>query len=288
MTEDVLCSHVGAALFERMKPEFRKILEAVFNHSFQEVEENADGIRDTIGTSKNGVYGDDGVLRDLYVLGRYVDFLTSYAGLWRLLVGGEYGASWTVLQDTLDTLRVIKRFSSLDILFFEDQLVDLEQAYPYKVFASIGVSVDHFECSICGQDINSDDCMHRRGELYNGTMACAIARSITEVDHVALVTDPEDKRCVISLDDSSPQFYLVRYIADLIASRELRISDFARLEWTKRRKPNPDYVELGRNERCFCGSGQKFKLCCIDKREVEGDHVQVITLARRDLPSIIV
>ena len=27
--------------------------------------------------------------------------------------------------------------------------------------------------------------------------------------------------------------------------------------------------KIGRNKPCFCGSGNKFKLCCIDKNEEE-------------------
>ena len=35
---------------------------------------------------------------------------------------------------------------------------------------------------------------------------------------------------------------------------------FRNLEWGK-------YINLGRNEKCYCGSGKKFKKCCFDKTE---------------------
>ena len=35
---------------------------------------------------------------------------------------------------------------------------------------------------------------------------------------------------------------------------------FSDLEWGK-------YIKLGKNEKCFCGSGKKFKKCCFDKVE---------------------
>ncbi len=32
-------------------------------------------------------------------------------------------------------------------------------------------------------------------------------------------------------------------------------------------KAPPDFVEIGRNDVCPCGSGRKFKQCCIDRAE---------------------
>lgn len=41
------------------------------------------------------------------------------------------------------------------------------------------------------------------------------------------------------------------------------------------RKPRVDYADVGRNDDCPCGSGRKFKHCCID-------HVEKRTRAERD------
>ena len=40
-------------------------------------------------------------------------------------------------------------------------------------------------------------------------------------------------------------------------------------------KPRVDYSGVGRNDDCPCGSGRKFKHCCID-------HVERKTRAERD------
>jgi len=42
-----------------------------------------------------------------------------------------------------------------------------------------------------------------------------------------------------------------------------------------RGKPRVDYSGVGRNDDCPCGSGRKFKHCCID-------HVERKTRAERD------
>lgn len=51
---------------------------------------------------------------------------------------------------------------------------------------------------------------------------------------------------------------------------------FHHLELSKRMKRDPDYKKLPRNEKCFCGSGKKFKKCCIDKEIVEFDHFEIM------------
>lgn len=70
----------------------------------------------------------------------------------------------------------------------------LEKLYPYNVFVSVGVIIDQFECSICGLDIYSESCPHLPGELYRRVVARAVVKEIVGFDHVALVTDPADKR----------------------------------------------------------------------------------------------
>src|SRR5207248_465217 len=99
-------------------------------------------------------------LNDLYVLDRYVDFLEAYSLLWEKILDQHFGDSWSVLQDCLSLLRVIKKFSNIDVTFFEDQLIELEQTYPYNIFFSVGAVVDRFDCSLCGWDIISDECLH--------------------------------------------------------------------------------------------------------------------------------
>jgi antitoxin MazE len=49
-----------------------------------------------------------------------------------------------------------------------------------------------------------------------------------------------------------------------------------RVEITPRLFLNELYVKLSRNDNCFCGSGKKFKKCCIDKKYHQGEHFQLI------------
>lgn len=268
-------------LLGEIKPPARATLVAINEDRFSGGHDILCGLRALVDSVKsNGASGGDDFLNDLWVIERYIDFLEKYGHLWKSILDQRFSESWCLLQDSLDLLRSIKRFSRIDINFFEDQLIELERAYPYNVFFSIGATVEFFECSICGHDIDSQRCPHMRGDLYGGVMAYAIAKNIVQLDHVSMVAHPEDKRCVVSYEDSGEQFKLIRYVSSLVSSKKCRISDFCRLQFSRRLRPNPDYRKLPRNERCFCGSGKKFKHCCIGKDRIEGDHVDIVSEPR--------
>jgi hypothetical protein len=136
----------------------------------------------------------DAVHDDLFTLGAYVCFFEAYGRLWRLIKLGKFSESWGALQDCLDYLSTVRRFSEIDICAFEDQLVELEKTYPYNIFLSAGLIVDAYECTLCGQDINSLDCIHRMGHLYRGQVAQAKPRKILQLtvqgEHVDICARP--------------------------------------------------------------------------------------------------
>jgi len=276
-----LRTNEAQVIFGNIKLIARKAMLALNEQHLPECYRAVDGIREVIVAAKwtEGAPEEE-LLNDFYVLDRYTDFLSAYADLWNSILNQKFSSSWDSLQGALDLLRLVKRFSLIDIEFFEAQLIELEKIYPYNVFFSIGAIVERFDCSICGVDIDTEECPHMRGHLYGGVMAHAVARKIVEMDHVAMVSHPEDKRCVVQYDDAGEQFKLVRYLSELIASGNLQVLNFGLLKFSKRRQPNPEYRKIGRNEPCFCGSGKKFKKCCVSMEYVEGDHVDIVALPR--------
>jgi len=218
----------------------------------------------------------DEVLDDIFVLECYVRIFGEYGFLWHQIANSMFSESWSTLQNIFDLIRLLKRFSKIDTSALEDQLYALETLYPYNVFFSMGAVVERFECSICGEAIDSFKCTHRRGELYRGQMAVAIARNIVQLDHLAMVAQPVDKRCVISYGNDAPQFGVVRYLANLLSTRALNVLNFAGAVWGKRIVSNERHRVMGRNEHCYCDSGKKYKKCCIGKAYIEQDHVQIM------------
>ena len=265
----------------QFKPFIRKILDCVNTLYFQGGKKEIQHLQaELMATKDNSRWNQDDVLNEFYVLNTYVAMLSSYSDLWEKIVKTEFTSSWNSLQDALDQLRTVKKFSGHDanqgIDFFEYQLTELEKLYPYNVFFSIGAIVECCECSICGKDIDSFDCPHRRGELYRGEMAYGTFRNIISLDHVSMVKHPADKRCVVQYDDNEEQFKLIRFLSELISFRKLKPLEFGDLRFSKRKIKNPDYREIGRNKPCYCGSGKKFKRCCISLEFIDNDHVDIV------------
>ena len=214
------------------------------------------------------------------MLGAYVTLLDRYATYWRDVHDGDFTSSWDALQDCLDTLRLIRKFIEYDsgslLGLLESRLPDLEKIYPYKVFFSIAATVDLYECSICGKDIDSVDCDHIRGDLYGGILAIGIAREITNLDHVSAVMHPKDKRCVVKFENDARQFHLVRYLSGLLIDGRLHPLELGPLRFKSKRIRNPEFRKVGGNAPCYCGSGVKFKRCCSSKEFVQGEHVDFV------------
>ncbi|MCX7070527.1 MAG: SEC-C domain-containing protein [Gammaproteobacteria bacterium] len=272
-----LRSSEGEALLVSFKDSLKRHLEAVDLGVGLEQAPELDQLTSLLTQARELYRGaPDEVLDDIYVLECYVRMFGEYGYLWHQIANSNFSESWRTVQNVFNIIRQIKRFSTIDVSAIEDQLYALETLYPYKIFFSMGAVVDYFECSICGHDIDSFECAHRGGELYRGQMAVAIARNIVQLDHVAMVERPVDKRCVITYKNDAPQFSVVRYIANLLSTRSLSVLCFAGAVWGKGIVQNQQHIEMGRNERCYCDSGKKYKKCCIGKASVEQDHVQIM------------
>lgn len=220
--------------------------------------------------------GSDAIHNDIFILEKYVAFFRAYGRLWREISERHHSESWLVLQNANDALRLIRKFSGLRLPYLASQLRALESLYPYEIFASCGFVVESFECSICGNDIDSFECCHRKGELYRGKMACGIAKNILALDHISLVTNPSDKRCVVKIPDEAPGFSGIRFLGDAFNQRRILVSNFGGVAWKKKLIPNSMYTRTGRNEHCSCRSGKKFKHCCIDKEFRQADHAEIL------------
>ena len=270
-----------SALYIQFRPIIGRVLSFVNALNFRDgkeeinrVQAQLDSVKDQFSCSR------DQVLNEHFVLHRYWEMLSNYLALWEKIANSRFGSSWNSLQDALSLLRTVKRYAShgkdQGVDFFVDQLSELEKLYPYNVFFSIGTTVDWFKCSICQKNINTLDCPHLSGEVYRGELAYGIAQGALTLNHVAMVKNPRDKRCVVTYDDNGEQFKCVRFLYNLVSSGKLKPLDFGYLKFSKRRVKNPDFRMMERNEPCYCGSGEEFKRCCISKDYIDTDHVDIV------------
>lgn len=128
--------------------------------------------------------------------------LTAELRMWLLLKEEKPDAAWDQLVDA--------QMSSVSAARAHDGFRHLEQHYrkllavehlvfPPQVFVSSGLIVRHQECSICGEEYG--ECQHLIGKPYMGKFCHIIARDL-ELDHVAIVEHPADKRCRIQHFDA--------------------------------------------------------------------------------------
>ncbi len=271
---NVLGTKKSNDIYESLKPIALSILLDLNELDFSQYKEKIIDLSKNLQNSK--ILNDEQFLNDFFIIERYLDFIYQYCELWEELAEGKFSKSWVSLQDALDLLRLIKKFSSINVSFFENQLIELEKLYPYNVFFSTAIIFEYFECTLCQNDIDSFECPHVRGELYAGKMAQAMGKNLIHTDHIAMVNCPKDKRCVVKYEDNGEQFKIIKYLATHIKSKRFKVSHFENLEFSKIKKKNPDFKKQGKNEKCACGSDLKFKKCCSSKEFIEGDHVDLI------------
>jgi len=224
---------------------------------------------------------DELILNDIFLLKQILLFHNSLISLWEDIFQEKYSSSWNHLQTCFDRLRNINKFSlnnkkTKELDFFEKQLLIIEKLYPYNIFMSMGIETSLFECSICGKNIDSFECEHEIGELYYGEMAFGIAKNITNINHISMVKNPMDKRCVVQYSDDSHHFKGLQFLNKQLISNQLTPITLYDANETPRKTLNNKYKKLKRNEKCFCGSGKKFKKCCINKEYIDENHIELI------------
>lgn len=265
-------------LYKDMIQLFMYLQELSFDLALEEISK----IKNRINKEKAILISDaqDEVLNDLFILNEICLLLDDYIRFWHILTKNKFSASWTKLQDVQDRLRIIYRFTLIPrpafLNLIESQCGEIEKFYPYQVFFSMGTMIEEEECSICGEAVDSFECLHIKGQLYQGNLAYGIVKKVAGLDHVAMVDNPKDKRCVVSFEDTAEQFHLIRYLSGLIVNLKLKPLNFSHLDFKKIKVKHDEIPKVGRNKPCICGSSKKYKKCCYGKEIIEKDHVDIV------------
>ncbi len=220
---------------------------------------------------------DENTANQCYVVQEYFNLLMAFSSFWQLIWLGEYNASWGKLQNAIDYLDSIERFTDDQGFFylnlFDGQLRQLEKLYPYQLFQSVEMVIQEQHCSICKKGSFDPVCTHIPGNLYYGEMAVTI---VTKADLIAfsLVEHPADKRCVVIYEDNSDAFKAIRTFASGVKFP----MQLFELEHTVRKMDVSEIHSVGRNDTCPCGSGKKYEKCCLPKGFIEKPHIEIILM----------
>ena len=194
----------------------------------------------------------------------------SFVSAFKQLQAGDFKKAWDDLESCENQIVFLDRhFPEKDDEFgVEHARVHtqrLQDLFPLTWAFSPAFLYKEVVCSICGakQSLRSG-CEHVGGEIYDGEMCGRVVTS-SELLHVALVTNPARKISYIFPEDDNPEQLLpIKELATALGSPWRRWS----YQKEERRLFHPAFRKLGRNDRCPCMSGAKYKNCCLHKERV--------------------
>lgn len=129
-------------------------------------------------------------------LNAQISFLT----MWILLKKGEYYDAWDALIDAEEYISIAIRAADggVGLDDFMDRLRSVEQVvFPgYGIYSSCGAIILGGRCTICGKPFS--ECDHIEGVVYWGQLCIRVKWEIVKLDHVAVVEEPRDRRCVVT------------------------------------------------------------------------------------------
>ncbi|MFV0934629.1 MULTISPECIES: SEC-C metal-binding domain-containing protein [Pseudomonas] len=262
-------------LFESADEYVSNAIKLIDARKYKEAQTQAIEAQEKIAQIKSNA-SDDKLKNEAYIYDCFFSMFYNVARYWECIEQQAYYDSWWRLHDVLDDLRCLKKFykqPNRPIEFITIQFISLEKLYPYKLFSSLGFIVEHYDCSICGKDIDGDECQHFIGDLYDGEMATAIANKIKDIDHFAFVTNPKNKRLAVTGGDDHRQFDIFIKLVSHFGSNQNSPLGFTHAKLYEFMRDKDTKNKSGRNEICQCGSGKKFKKCCLLEPQIKQIHV---------------
>lgn len=144
-----------------------------------------------------------------------------------------------------------------------------QKLFPYQYFFSRESIIKAEECSICGKRISlRHGCGHKVGHLYMGEQCC---RKVTDLEFVgiSIVTDPFDKYSVLEVQGKEYNYEMLDLLMDNLHSPYD--------PWYLEEIPiiKEEYRNIGRNAPCPCGSGKKYKKCCMGTNKIYTTHYRI-------------
>ncbi len=119
--------------------------------------------------------------------------------VWLEVKNGDYAKAWHCLIDAQEYTEVALKVSDYEgIRNMERHLKNIEEAvFPgWAIYNSPGHIESIGKCSIClGPFL---ECNHIENQIYMGQFCQRIDREILKANHLAMVKNPKDRRCIIT------------------------------------------------------------------------------------------
>ena len=194
----------------------------------------------------------------------------TYISVFNCILEEEFRKAWDLLVQCENCLHFLDRHfvewqNEYGVEHIRIHSQQLQELYHLKIGFSPACLFEKILCSVCNCERKlRRDCGHVISEIYDGEMCHNIVEK-AKILHISLVDSPAQKIAVIWPENGAmPQFNLINKLANQIQS------PWAGWTYQKeiRRKFHPAFKNLRRNDRCLCGTGKKYKRCCLNKDEV--------------------
>lgn len=169
-----------------------------------------------------------------------------------------------------NNFNVSKENDEFHMAWIGKMIKEYQKLFPYVHFLSRECIIKSEECSICGKPISlRHSCGHKTGKLYMGEL-CFRKVTDMELKKLAIVNDPFDKYAYINPQNNE---YSYRMLEVLMTKIESPYDGF----FVKTIKVlKPEYRHVGRNDKCPCGSGRKYKKCHLGTKDELMNQYKVI------------
>jgi hypothetical protein len=230
--------------------------------------------------------------KEIWILEQILIIQEAYVVAFNQMRSGKYYEGWCSLEKVeLGILFLERHFKELTdeyfLTFIKKHLGQYQGLYPYKIFMSPEILEEEKVCSICKNPISIRDfCGHRVGEIYDGKICL---REVTKMQFlgVALVESPVQKYSVPFISDPKTGKTVDHYnygpVAYVVDKLESPFHNWD-IQWTKRRQPHSKFKDVGRNDKCPCESGNKYKECCLKESGVIRPHCDIIFSVMPKIP----
>lgn len=180
----------------------------------------------------------------------------------------EYEAAWNALDHSDMKISFLAEnyciegteIEKFHINEIEEDIQRLLPLFPYRFFISREQIIKREECSICGKTISiRHPCGHVAQRLYMGEMCC---KKVVDLEFLgaSIVTKPFDRYAIMKPHGIKFNFSLLDFIVP-------KIKPYSKWSYDIEKRLLPEFQKIGRNARCPCGSGKKFKYCIRDHTE---------------------
>ena len=204
----------------------------------------------------------------------YKDLIAQkYENAWEAFNISDMELSFLEEQEEVDVSSFPRRYG-LD--FIKLMIPRYQKLFPYQFFFSRESIIKEEKCSICGKRISlRHGCGHKVGHLYMGEQCC---RKVTDIQFLGLsiVTDPFDKYSVLQIQGQEYNYEMLELLMKNLHSPYD--------PWYLEEIPviKEEYKNLGRNIPCPCGSGKKYKNCCMGTKKIYTTHYKITLLNRSE------